>query len=550
MRKVVSPRTTASSTDNAKRTLWAGWLETLEERRLLAATPALYTLSDPGPRIPASVRSAKVLGPAAPTSDLSALTAAALTQTYSGALSGKIVFTSPGHGWQWNTTLGRYATDRPEYWRQNDGTDGNLVEDFGTQDGVTLYADYVLRAGGTVVPMRPIGRQTNEVVLDNDSPGVTFTGSWSNSSSTRYYDEDYGAAADAVPYRYAATTATGETASATYTPNIPQSGFYPVYTWVLRGTDRVSQLYRINHTGGTTEVRVDHSKVGSGWVYLGTYHFNQGSAGAVGSVEISNNGTTNGPPNSKVVIADAIRFGNGMGDWIEPGAPAISGKPREDENSEHWIARMLGVGTTAAQVGLTDNVNGPSNMAQWMFSGTFGDAVYIGLHTNGSTGDVDTATGRGARADRHRRLRSYATPVGSGAVPRPTDQPGHAGAQRRVRIQLDHRQHEHGQRPVRGTEPGRLGGDGRDHHRGRVPRQPSGQRHPPRSAGTRSDRAIDATRHDRILSRPRQPGQHHQPAHCTQYSSRREQQQRRDHGELGRGRVHARRRLRGGRDRL
>src|SRR5215470_16465742 len=81
-------------------------------------------------------------------------------QTYSGALNGKIVFTSGGHGWQWNNTLGRYATDR--------GDNNEIVEDFGNQEQMTAYADYLLRAGATVVPMRPVGRQTNEVVLDND----------------------------------------------------------------------------------------------------------------------------------------------------------------------------------------------------------------------------------------------------------------------------------------------------------------------------------------------------------------------------------------------
>src|SRR3954451_18381912 len=104
-------------------------------------------------------------------------------QTYSGVLNDKIVFTSSGHGWQWNTTLGRYATDR--------GDNNEIVEDFSNQDQMTYFADYALRAGATVVPMRPVGRQTNEVVLDNDSPGVTFTGTWSNSGSTRFYDEDY-----------------------------------------------------------------------------------------------------------------------------------------------------------------------------------------------------------------------------------------------------------------------------------------------------------------------------------------------------------------------
>lgn len=310
-------------------------------------------------------------------------------QTYSGQLSGKFVFTSAGHGWQYNTTLGRYATDR--------GDNNEIVEDFGNQDQMSYYADYALRAGATVIPMRPVGHQTKEVVLDNDSAGVTFTGAWSNSSSTKYYDEDYGSVVDTVPYRFASTTATGETALATYTPNIPGEGFYPVYTWVLRSTDRTSQLYRINHTGGQTEIRVDHSKVGSGWVYLGTYHFDNGSSAANGSVQIVNNGTA-----GKVVIADAIRFGNGMGDyiWTNSGATTVSGYPREDENSFHWIARSIGVGTTLSTViGTTGsaNVSAPSDYAEYMFTGNFGDAVYISFHSNagggrGAVGLIDTDT--------------------------------------------------------------------------------------------------------------------------------------------------------------
>ena len=304
-------------------------------------------------------------------------------QTYSGVLNDKIVFTSGGHGWQWNTTLGRYATDR--------GDNNEIIEDFGNQEQMSFYADYALRAGATVVPLRPVGRQINEVVLDNDSASVTYTGSWSNSTGTQYYDEDYGASADSVSYRFASTVTGTETATATYLPNIPQAGFYPVYTWVFSSSNRTEQTYRVNHTGGSTEITVDHRKVGKGWVYLGTYHFNAGSsATGEGSVQIINKS-----PVSGVVIADAIRFGNGMGDWVDTptGAPGISGYPREDENSFHWIARSVGIGTsltTATGASSNNNVSAPSNYAQYMFSGTFGEAVYIGFHSN-------AGGGRGAR---------------------------------------------------------------------------------------------------------------------------------------------------------
>jgi hypothetical protein len=304
-------------------------------------------------------------------------------QTYSGVLSGKVVFTSGGHGWQYNTTLGRYATDR--------GNNFNIVEDFGNQEQMTAYADYALRAGATVVPMRPVGHQINQVVLDNDSPGVTFSGAWSNSSSTKFYDEDYGATADAIPYKFANTVTGTPTATATYTPNIPAAGDYPVYTWVLYGTDRTGQTYTINHTGGSTEVTVDHSIVGSGWVYLGTYHFDAGSDATEGSVVITNQTATTG----KVVIADTIRFGNGMGDYIftGSGATTISGYPREEENSYHWLARAVGQGTTVASVigtASSANVSAPSDYAEYMYHGVFGGAVYVGFHSN-------AGGGRGAR---------------------------------------------------------------------------------------------------------------------------------------------------------
>ncbi|MGI9457978.1 MAG: fibronectin type III domain-containing protein [Aeoliella sp.] len=296
-----------------------------------------------------------------------------------GELTGKIVFTSGGHGWQWSDALNRWATDRGDF--------NEIVEDFGNQDQMTFYADYLLRAGATVVPMRPVGHQLNEVVLDNDSAEVTYAGSWSNSTSSVYYDEDYGAVADSVSYRFSSISAT-ETATATYTPDIPEAGFYPVYTWVLDSGNRTNQLYTINDSaGGVTEIRVDHRMVGKGWVYLGTYHFD---AGTSGNVVISNQSTDGG----SVVIADAIRFGNGMGDMrdgpngVGHASGTISGEPREDENSMMWTWRAIGQGNSAASVIGTGNVSAPSRMAEHMNnnSNPFGSSVYIGFHSNGGGG--------------------------------------------------------------------------------------------------------------------------------------------------------------------
>jgi len=311
-----------------------------------------------------------------------------------GTLAGKIVYTSAGHGWQWSDVLNRYATDR--------GNLLSIVEDFGNQDQLTSYADYLFRAGATVVPMRPVGRQPNEVVVDNDSADVVWSGSWTTSTSgTRWYDEDYGAVADSARYRYANVSSSSETATATYAPTIPAAGFYPVYAWSSAGSNRTDQLYRVNHTGGSTQVRIDHREVGNGWVYLGTYHFAAGRSPADGSVTISNLSTAGG----SVVIADAIRFGNGMGDVPSGpngiGTGSVSGYPREDENSLHWLWRAVGQSTTFTSPSTiigTDNVSAPIRMAEEMNVDTnpYGMSVYVGFHSNATTGDPATASGRGA----------------------------------------------------------------------------------------------------------------------------------------------------------
>ncbi len=291
-----------------------------------------------------------------------------------GALSGRIVFTSAGHGWAAGSSS----------WALGRGLLLEMNEDYGNLDQMTMFALYCFNAGATVVPFRPIGFQTNEVVLDNDSAGVTFSGVWANSSSTIFF----GSAGD-VPYRFASIAAS-ETATATYSPNIPMAGFYPVYTWVQHGSNRTSQLYRIRHTGGESLVRVPHYMVGNGWVYLGTYYFNTGVNATRGAVVISNLQST--PSVGSVVIADAIRFGNGMGD-VDRGF-GVSTYPREEESSRYWVQRATGQGQSSSLydgsgTDAEDTVGAPPRMAREMNredAGNLFKRVYIGFHSNAGGG--------------------------------------------------------------------------------------------------------------------------------------------------------------------
>lgn len=289
-----------------------------------------------------------------------------------GVLSGRIVFMSAGHGLTAdNLGSGAWETQRP--------LENQMVEDYGNIDQLNFFATWCFNVGATVVPLRPLGVQPNEVVLDNDSPSVVFTGGWLETMSSVYY----GSPGD-VPYRYAAL-AEVESATATYTPEIPVTGYYPVYTWVRHGADRGLQLYRILHAGGESTVRVPHHMVGNGWVYLGEYRFEQGANTATGSVVVSN---LRGSEAGTVVVADAIRFGNGMGDLDRGGG--VSGKPREDEAALYWCLASLGQGQPLTAVRVSDSdstatVSTPARMSVEMnreLAGQMTDRIYIGMHSN------------------------------------------------------------------------------------------------------------------------------------------------------------------------
>jgi hypothetical protein len=290
-----------------------------------------------------------------------------------GALSGVTVFTSGGHGWTAGSSS--WYLQRPLLL--------DMIEDYGNLEQLNYFVAYCFNAGATVVPFRPVGYQTTEIVLDQDDPEVTYTGSWSNSTYSVYYEN--GRTTSGVSYRFAPVNAT-ETATARYTPDIPSADFYPVYTWVTDSDNRTTQLYRIVHSGGTTEVVVDHRLVGRGWVWLGNYYF---EAGTGGYVEISNESDA-----GSNVIADAIRFGDGMGDVVGAGPGTISGYPRDEECQRYWAESETDLNANGLPSSIydccstdgDDNVGTGARWAREMNNETVNSdrwrRVYLEFHTN------------------------------------------------------------------------------------------------------------------------------------------------------------------------
>jgi N-acetylmuramoyl-L-alanine amidase len=276
-----------------------------------------------------------------------------------GALSGKTIFISPGHGYYRHSTLG-WTTQRPKI--------GGLIEDIHTNEITMRYLIPALKnMGARVISARERGEITKELILDNDQGATVYkeNGLWFSSSSSGY---------NGGTYRFTGTSAK-ESARAVWTFKVPKSGRYSVQVFYRAGGNRSSAArYVVRHSGGVSETLVDQSRDDRRWVHLGKFWFEGGLAYSVG--------LSNQAPSGKVVIADAIRVGAGMGSIVRQGTK--SGKPRWQECSRYWIQYVGApsyVYDTTSSSDRTDDVTARPTYAEWQ-----GADAYLSLHTNAGGG--------------------------------------------------------------------------------------------------------------------------------------------------------------------
>jgi N-acetylmuramoyl-L-alanine amidase len=288
-----------------------------------------------------------------------------------GALTGKVIYLSAGHGFTW-TTNSVWTTQRP--------TTNEIIEDLVSTETVHQYlVPILLNAGAQIVTVREPDLNTKMVIVDDGTSGYVETGTGFADSSLA----GWGAPASPMltgvnPFALAKNrlmdvTATA-TASASYTANFPADGYYNVYVSYTAFTARVTDAhYIVKHAGGDTELRVNQRHHGSTWVMLGRFYFKQGSRVAL-VVQNDSKDTGN-------VSLDAVRFGGGMG-LINRGA-GVSGRPRFEECSRYH-AQYSGAPTSVygnTSDDHTDDVATRSNFAAWVHE-TGEDAVFLSWHTN------------------------------------------------------------------------------------------------------------------------------------------------------------------------
>ncbi len=308
-----------------------------------------------------------------------------------GALSGKTLFVSAGHGWTYDTSKSKWDTQR--YLSQG------MIEDDSNAEIVSYFLiPYLQNAGGMVFSARERDRQGKMVIID-DADGMTYAdsdgiyeenGSWTEDTTDSF--GGYGRTAYPIERnfnplkngRFRTASAVSGT-WARWTANIPEDGYYHVYVSYRRlegNTD--TALYTVRHAGGTSDVTVNQQHHGSTWIDIGRYYFRAGLSRENGSVTLS--GT------SGKIIADAVRFGGG--DSVITRNSQVSGKPHWEESAVHNIQFIGGTyGNTYGVVSndRDDDVRARPRWAAWETE-TVDDPLYIAFHSNAPYSATDDTT--------------------------------------------------------------------------------------------------------------------------------------------------------------
>ncbi|MCK5944018.1 MAG: N-acetylmuramoyl-L-alanine amidase, partial [Planctomycetes bacterium] len=278
-----------------------------------------------------------------------------------GTLAGRRIAVSPGHGYYWHSTLG---------WTTQRGNIGGLIEDIHTAEIANRYLiPFLQNMGADIVFCREHGEMAVDGLVDNDhgAPSYTETGGWTTSASSGYQNSTY---------RFAASNPTTETATATWTIPVTADGLYPVFAWFRASGNRTPEaIYRVQHSGGVSEVTVDQTVDNLTWAHLGNFWF---TAQQGAQITLSNRS-----PSPGVVIADAVRLGGGLGSIVRGGTTSLQERWRECARywAQHAGAPASVYDSVSGGQDNSDDVTARPRFAEWRTADAF-----ISLHTNAGGG--------------------------------------------------------------------------------------------------------------------------------------------------------------------
>ncbi|GAB4303781.1 MAG: hypothetical protein Kow0090_19360 [Myxococcota bacterium] len=280
--------------------------------------------------------------------------------TYPGALTGKRIYLSAGHGW--------YYGDDGVWHTQRDDTNG-LIEDFLTAAIMNYHILPLLeKTGAEAIDTRERDVNTEEFIIDNLDSGFSVEGEWGDGASAGGWN-DVGSA----PYRVSLVSQNGEK-RAIFKPDISKSGWYSVYIWYVAGENRAEDVEHIvRHAQGETVFYVNQEANGSRWNHLGRFYFYPGGDNALIITNKSEESS------DQYAIADAVKFGGGVGS-VERGGKT-SGKPRWQECCRYFAqfnGAPASVYDSSTSADNSDDVTCRPRFSEHLGGGD----AFVSVHTN------------------------------------------------------------------------------------------------------------------------------------------------------------------------
>ncbi|MDD5581963.1 MAG: xanthan lyase [Candidatus Marinimicrobia bacterium] len=237
------------------------------------------------------------------------------------------------HGWYYENRLDRWEWQRARVFQ--------IVEDlYPMAYTVPFLAPMLENAGAVVLFPRERDIQTHEVIVDMDSSTgesmISFPKKWAMGTTPGFSIGNPPYKSGENPFQtgqwlYMMSDPLGRD-SLKYIPDIPETGKYAIYlSWADTNKAVSDAEYLIQHTGGTTRVLANQTMGYGTWIYAGTYYFEKGLNPECGSVILTNCSFF---PN-KVITADAVRFGGGMGNVSRNNR--LSNRPLFTEGARYYL---------------------------------------------------------------------------------------------------------------------------------------------------------------------------------------------------------------------
>lgn len=238
---------------------------------------------------------------------------------------------------------GKYFDQRRTRWVWQRARIFQTVEDLYTQSYVLPFLVPMLEnAGANVLLPRERDTQLHEVIVDNDDSWQSQSSRYREHNDRKSWKKTEGGFANAKRYYLQgenpfqmgtykiidAIPDADELSTVEWIPQLPATGEYAVYVSYKSLPNSASDaIYTVYHNGRKTHYRVNQAMGGGTWIYLGRFHFEKGR-NTHNRIVLSNLSNEDG----KVITADAIKIGGGMGNIAR--YPSTNGQVTQMEGSD------------------------------------------------------------------------------------------------------------------------------------------------------------------------------------------------------------------------